>query len=94
VQAIADADQSGNPSFTIYCDQQEFSELEHGDALFDNVARFILQRRRTHDRYPCYLTDIDLSRTVSDGGGVQTVHYLRYKQRLEKSLNDALSNIA
>jgi adenylate cyclase class 1 len=93
VQAIADYDQSGNPRFTIYCDQQEFSELEHGDALFDVVARFILERRRTHERYPCYLTDIDLSRSVSDGGGVQTVHYLRYKQRLEKSLNEALARI-
>ena len=86
VQAIADYDQSGNPSFTIYCDQQEFSELEYGDALFDTVARHILQHRRTQQRYPCYFTDIDLSRSIGDSGSTQTIHYLRYKQRLEKSL--------
>ncbi|MET0379565.1 MAG: class I adenylate cyclase, partial [Spongiibacteraceae bacterium] len=89
VQAIADYDQSGNPSFTIYCDQQEFSELEYGDTLFDTVARHILQHRHTQQRYPCYFTDIDLSRSINDGGSIQTIHYLRYKQRLEKSLNDA-----
>jgi adenylate cyclase class 1 len=93
VQAIADQDGNGNLSFTIYCDQQEFAELELGDALYDTAARYILSRRRAQERYPCYLTDIDLSRCISDGGGIQTVHYLRYKQRLEKALNEALDRI-
>jgi len=94
VQAIVEYNQQGNPSFTIYCDQQEFSELEYGAQLFDTVARHILSRRSSHERYPCYLTDIDLSRSVSESGGIQTIHYLRYKQRLEKSLNEALGRIA
>ncbi len=93
VQAIADYDSGGNLVFTIYCDQQEFAELELGDALYDTVARHILSRRQGRERYPCYLTDIDLSRCINERGGIQTAHYLRYKQRLEKALNDALGKI-
>jgi adenylate cyclase class 1 len=93
VQAIADQDAGSGLSFTIYCDQQEFAELTLGEALYDTVARHILAHRRHQERYPCYLTDIDLSRCIGDGGPIQTVHYLRYKQRLEKALNDALARI-
>jgi adenylate cyclase class 1 len=92
VQAIADYDFQGNLIFNIYCDQQEFTELELGDNLYDTAARYIFSRRSSGETYPCYITDIDLSR-ASDAGGTQTVHYLRYKQRLEHALNDALSRI-
>lgn len=90
VQAIADYDFSGNLIFNIYCDQQEFTELEFGGTLYDTVAEYILSRRSKRDHYPCYITDIDLSRCISDAGSTQTVHYLRYKQRLERALNEAL----
>ncbi|HET8710605.1 MAG TPA: class I adenylate cyclase, partial [Spongiibacteraceae bacterium] len=93
VQAIADYDFNGNLIFNIYCDQQEFTELELGDALYDTVARNILAQRSDKERYPCYITDLDLSRCITDSGGPQTVHYLRYKQRLERALNDALARV-
>jgi adenylate cyclase class 1 len=93
VQAIADYDHAGNLTFTIYCNQQEFSELEFGEDLFDAVARHILAHRQSRERYPCYFTDIDLSRNLNEGNGVQTIHYLRYKQRLERALNAALARI-
>lgn len=93
VQAIADYDFNGNLIFNIYCDQQEFTELELGDALYDTVARYILAQRSDKERYPCYITDLDLSRSVTDSGGPQTVHYLRYKQRLERALNEALARV-
>jgi adenylate cyclase class 1 len=93
VQAIADYDFNGNLIFNIYCDQQEFTELELGDKLYDTAARHICSRRSSGETYPCYLTDIDLSRCANDAGGTQTVHYLRYKQRLEQALNNALGRI-
>jgi adenylate cyclase class 1 len=93
VQAIADYDHAGNLTFTIYCNQQEFSEFEFGEELFDAVARHILAHRQSRERYPCYFTDIDLSRNLNEGNGVQTIHYLRYKQRLERALNAALTRI-
>jgi adenylate cyclase class 1 len=94
VQAIADYDFDGNLIFNIYCDQQEFTELELGDALYDTAARYIFSRRNSREPYPCYITDIDLSRCISDSGSTQTVHYLRYKQRLERALNEALGRIS
>lgn len=93
VQAIADYDFNSNLIFNIYCDQQEFTELELGEALYDTVARYILAQRSDQERYPCYITDLDLSRCITDSGGPQTVHYLRYKQRLERALNEALARV-
>ena len=93
VQAIADYDFNSNLIFNIYCDQQEFTELELGDTLYDTVARYILSQRSDQERYPCYITDLDLSRCITDTGGPQTVHYLRYKQRLERALNEALARV-
>ena len=93
MQAIADYDFNGNLIFNVYCEQQEFTELELGDSLYDTVARYILSQRSDKERYPCYITDIDLTRCVTDVNGPQTVHYLRYKQRLERALNEALSRV-
>ncbi len=94
-QAIDQQGRDGNILFNIYCDYQEFSELEFGKNLFNTAAKFILSRRKSKERYPCYITDLDLSRCVIDvpGQPIQTVHYLRHKQKLEKALNDALQKI-
>jgi adenylate cyclase class 1 len=97
VQAIASFDASGKPVFTVYCDQQEFSALDHGDDLYREVARFIMSKRRSRERYPCYITDLDLSALTSTdapaSGVQQTIDYLRYKQLLEQGLNHALQNL-
>ncbi len=95
VQAIGNQDLNGNILFNIYCDQQEFTELDLGEELFNTVARFILGRRKSNERYPCYITDLDLSRCVSDISGktTQTIHYLRYKHKLESALNQSLQNL-
>ncbi len=95
VQAIGDQDFDGNILFNIYCDQQEFTEMELGKDLFNTTAKFILGRRKSQERYPCYITDLDLSRCVTStpGQSIQTIHYLRYKQKLEQSLNEALQQL-
>ncbi|MGK0499652.1 MAG: adenylate cyclase class 1 [Oceanicoccus sp.] len=92
VQAIGDTDINGRLVFNIYCDQQEFSELEWGKELFNTVAKFILQRRHSQERYPCYITDLDLSRAnIGDSHNMlQTAFYLQHKRQLEKALNQAL----
>ncbi|WP_095093213.1 class I adenylate cyclase [Pseudomonas sp. Irchel 3A5] len=90
VQAIVEEASPGQVSVTLYCDNNEFSELEHGDQLFSVVARQILERRTEPERYRCYITDLDLSGLLDDARG-QTILYLRYKAQLEKSLNDAMA---
>jgi len=90
VQAIIEEASPGQVSVTLYCDNQEFSELEHGDQLFSVVARQILEQRTEPERYRCYITDLDLSGLLGDSRG-QSILYLRYKAHLEKSLNDAMA---
>ena len=85
LQAIYDEDDS----LTLYYNHQEFSELEYGASLYQQVARCVLSMRRSAERYPCYITDIDLSQRVSHDR-VQTLHFLQRKTALEQRLNQAL----
>ncbi|MDX5371296.1 MAG: class I adenylate cyclase [Pseudomonadaceae bacterium] len=90
VQAIVEPADGGRVHVTLYCNHREFSELEYGAGLFAAVARHILGQRRGAERYPCYITDLDLSRILGEGHA-QTIHYLRYKAELETALNRALA---
>jgi adenylate cyclase class 1 len=96
VQAIAEQDQSGKIQFSIYCDHQAFTPLEYGEDLYRAVARFILSRRRMQQRYPCFITDLDLSRCsdLRSEHAIQTAHYLRYKHKLERALNQAIKKVS
>lgn len=89
VQAIVEPGQRSRSQVTLYCNHQEFSSLEYGSGLFAAVARYILAQRRLGERYPCYITDLDLS-ALHGSGRSQTVQYLRYKAHLEAALNQAM----
>jgi adenylate cyclase class 1 len=89
VQAIVGKAAPGTVHITLYCNQREFSELEHGDQLFKRVAREIVEQRRETERYRCYITDLDLTGLLGDGQSSSNV-YLRYKSDLERALNEAL----
>ncbi|MGF6391810.1 class I adenylate cyclase [Pseudomonas plecoglossicida] len=92
VQAILQAGTGDGVHVTLYCDQQEFSELDHGDELYTVVARQILGQRRGAGHYRCYITDLDLSELLDDEQG-STLLYLRYKRELEQALNDGLEQL-
>ncbi len=89
VQAIIEPAEGKRVHISLYCNHREFSELEYGAGLFTAVARHILAQRRDAERYPCYITDLDLSRVLGEGH-TQSIHYLRYKAELEAALNSAL----
>ncbi|MCY1276096.1 hypothetical protein D9M70_247510 [compost metagenome] len=91
VQAILEPTAGGRLQVTLYCNHREFSELEYGAGLYQAVARHILAQRSGSERYPCYLTDLDLSRVLGKGQ-LQSIHHLRYKARLEAALNQALQS--
>jgi len=78
--------------FTLFCDDREFSPLEFGDGLCEAVARYIVERRASRQRYPIYLTDIDLPGAAGDGGPA-TIHYLMHKRDIEHRLNAALERL-
>ena len=92
VQAIVGKAGADRVQVTLYCNQREFSELEHGDHLFRVVAREIVEQRREPERYRCYITDLDLSGLAGDDQRSSNV-YLGYKADLERALNEALEQV-
>ncbi|RRQ21878.1 hypothetical protein [Thiohalobacter thiocyanaticus] len=96
VQVIGDMMDNNRSVFTMYCNEQEFSTLEYGERLFEEVARYILSKRASGQTYPIYITDIDLARNllgVDTAQELQTIHFLNYKKRIEQRLNDALAKL-
>ena len=95
VKVIGDPDDKHH-SLSIYCEDKEFSLMEHGNSLFQVVAEYIFQRRASGETYPIYITDIDISHSMMEqvkANTLQTIHYLNYKKRIEDKLNMAIASI-
>ncbi len=95
VQVIGDMVDHGT-AFTVYCDDAEFSTLDHGKNLFREVAHYVLDKRGSGLKYPIYITDVDLSPSLlgnQRNGGVQAIDYLKYKRRIEEKLNRELNRL-
>ena len=93
IQVIGSPDDEHN-SLCIFCEDQEFSLMEHGKELFNVVANFVIKRRESGEKYPIYITDIDISRGLMgqvESDKLQTIHYLNYKKRIEDRLNRAIA---
>ncbi len=96
VQVIGDVNEKNRVVFTMYCGEQEFSTLEHGEHLFREVARHVIKQRAGGQTYPIYITDIDLSRNLLGSEnikGLQSILFLNYKKRIEARLNQALNSL-
>jgi adenylate cyclase class 1 len=76
--------------YTVYCNEQEFSSLDHGNQVFYAAYQYVLQFRQSKLNYPIYITDIDLPLSVFRVDSLeqlQTIHYLNYKQKIEDKFN-------
>ncbi|MDP1773467.1 MAG: class I adenylate cyclase [Methylobacter sp.] len=76
--------------YTIYCNEEEFSSLDHGNQVFYAAYQHILQFRSGKISYPIHITDIDLPLSafrVDNPEQLQTIHYLNYKQKIENKFN-------
>ncbi|MGR9013025.1 MAG: class I adenylate cyclase [Gammaproteobacteria bacterium] len=76
--------------YTIYCNEKEFSSLDHGNQVFYAAYQHILQFRIGKISYPIYITDIDLPLSafhIDNPDCLQTIHYLNYKQKIEDKFN-------
>jgi adenylate cyclase class 1 len=95
VQVIGDmVDHSA--AFTVYCNDHEFSSMDYGKELFREVVHFVLGERGSGQRYPIYITDVDLSPTLLGAGRtdkVQAIDYLKYKKRIEEKMNRELARL-
>ncbi len=93
LQVIGNPDDEHN-SLTIFCEDSEFSLIEHGNRLFNVVADYVIQRRNNGEKYPIYITDVDISKGLmgqNETTALQTIHYLNYKKRIEDKLNSAIA---
>ncbi len=93
LQVMVDVDETGTTVFTLYCNDREFSTLEYGRGLFNAVADYVLDLRKSGKPYPIYITDISMARPVlgDQVDKMQTVQFLTYKLRIEEQLNRAMS---
>ncbi len=97
LQVIGEDAGDGKSLFTIYCDDVELTSLEFGDGLFSEVARHVLEQRKSGLLYPIYITDIDLPATLlakDPALNLQTINYLNYKRIIEAKLNTELKVLA
>lgn len=93
VQAIIELSPEGDYETLMLCNDREFSSQELGESFHAEVADYMLSLRSDNQPYPLHITDLSLSdRVVAclPNGQAQTLHYLRYKLRLEQRINEAM----
>lgn len=93
IQVIGSPDDEHH-SLSIFCENVEFSYIEHGNNLFNVVAEYVISKRASGQKYPIYITDIDISKGLIgqvESDKLQTIHYLNYKKRIEDKLNQAIA---
>jgi len=76
--------------YTVYCNEQEFSSLDHGPQVFFAAYQYVLSFRRSKQNYPVHISDIELPLSalrVDSPDQQQTIHYLNYKQKIEDKFN-------
>ncbi|MFU8787478.1 MAG: class I adenylate cyclase [Methylobacter sp.] len=76
--------------YTLYCNEKEFSSLDHGTKVFYAAYQHILQFRQGKSNYPIHITDIDLPLSafrIDSPEQLQSIHYLNYKQKIEGKFN-------
>lgn len=76
--------------YSLYYDELEFSATNKGEDIFDSVANHIYDMRQSEEKYPIHITEIDVPLQVlgvNNYQQLQSIHFLRYKQKIEKRLN-------
>lgn len=96
IQAIGEPDDYGNINYNLFCDGEEFLAIELGQQVYERAAQYILRHRGQRERYPCYITDLDLSlcrELIAPQTGLQLSHYFQAKASIEQKLNQALHKL-
>lgn len=96
VHAQVDLDAQNHISFTLYCDEDEFSHAEFGADVYKALVARLVSLREHKKPYPVYITDLVIADRLHDRNNkhvLQTASYLDYKHKLEKRLNSALQEL-
>lgn len=76
--------------YTVYCNEHEFSSIDHGAHVFFAAYQYILSFRRSKEEYPVHISDIELPLSafrIDSPEQLHTIHYLSYKQKIEDKFN-------
>jgi adenylate cyclase class 1 len=90
IRVFAQETAPGRAAYTIFCNDSEFSSMDAGQDVFSMAAAHIMRLRQSGERYPIYITDIDLPLSilgVSTPEELQTIHFLKFKEKIEERLN-------
>lgn len=96
VQAAVMRDSERQIQYSLQYRGQEFDTLTLGDSFYTEVASYLVSQRTSEARYPCYITELEIADDIKAQlpfGRAQTMHYFRYKQRLEFRINQAMNNL-
>ncbi|WP_026609455.1 class I adenylate cyclase [Methylocaldum szegediense] len=90
IRVLARETAPGRVTYTIFCNELEFTSMDGGQDVFARAAAYIIRLRRSGERYPIYITSIDLPLSVlgvSSPDELQTIHFLKFKQKIEERLS-------
>lgn len=85
VEAVVEPADGGESRFMLRVGDAEFSSRHDGEALYGRVAEALLRQRRSGERYPAHLSDLDLGALA--GQLPSTASYLHHKVRIEAAIN-------
>jgi Adenylate cyclase len=84
--------EQGQFEYDFYCEHQTFAWAQLRQDVFYATAQYILNRRQHGERYPIFITDLNLDACrdqLSSSRELQISHYLRIKIDLERKLSSA-----
>ncbi len=90
VEAAVLNDSESGPRYQVRCGLSEFTQHDAGDGFFRAAAAAIFSGRSSGERYPFYISDLDLG--VDPSRPAPTASYLCHKLHLEAGLNQVLLN--
>ncbi len=96
IQVIADLNSDGSRHYVIYANEKEYNSFEYGQDIYKKVAEEVIKTRKNRQRYPIYITDIDLSpelKEAESSHGIQASQLLKFKYEIERRLNQAIKNL-
>ncbi len=80
--------------YTLYCNELEFTPSENSEGVFQSVAHYIYNMRQSKEKYAIHITEIDVPLQVlgvNNYQQLQSIHFLRYKQKIEALLNSDIA---
>lgn len=84
---------SSDVAYYVYCNEQEFSSEIYGKNLFKEISKYFLQCRQNTDDYSIHISDLDAPYSyfdVENESQLQTIHFLKMKQKIENKINHFL----